>query len=263
MKWYIMTDLEGACRVERWVQCDGSELHYERLEARRFITAEANATAPGIIDADPDADIVLWDGHGPGCIDPSLLDPRVSFIPHGWRIPAPFGLTSEFAGAFVLGTHSRAGTSNGCLAHTMADNVIGYWLNGREIGELAGRMAMAGGLPDGPVPVLLVSGCNFACAEAHDLVPEVLTVETKLSLAPERAQHRPPATVHAELRAQAAAAVHARDDIPPFVVPAPYTVRAKLTEGSSLDCYLRHPHTTRIDEQTAEQVTANLYETWI
>ena len=60
MKYYILTDLEGAAGVTNFAQwCVPGGARYDL--ARRLLTEELNACAQGIRDADPDAQIIGWD----------------------------------------------------------------------------------------------------------------------------------------------------------------------------------------------------------
>lgn len=264
MKWYILTDLEGACRVNRWDQTRVDELTPDKLYARRMLTAEINAAVQGLYDADHEADILVWDGHGNGGIDNTLLDERIALIARGSGIRPPYGLTAEHAGMLVLGQHPMAGTPRGTLAHTYSSRTVEeYRLNGQPIGELGARAVMAGALGARGVPTILVSGDDLACAEARALIPEVYVVPTKTSLGEELAEHRAPAAVYADLREQAAAAARAAANIPPVRWAPPYTLRARMKEGFGVEGYLRYDGAKQIDERTVEVVTDDLAKTWI
>src|SRR4051812_19097965 len=115
MKFFIMTDLEGPAGVNRWVQTREGETT-EKAIAMRLLTAEVNAAVDGIRDADPDAEIIVWDGHGGGGgLVFEQLHPDMSVIMHGQGMGAPHHLDTTFDGLFFVGQHAMAGTPNGPL----------------------------------------------------------------------------------------------------------------------------------------------------
>lgn len=67
MKIYILTDLEGPAMVSRFNQT--REEGPQKQTAMKLLTWEVNAAIDGIRDIAPEAEIVVWDGHGNGGID--------------------------------------------------------------------------------------------------------------------------------------------------------------------------------------------------
>ena len=261
MKWYILTDLEGACRVNRWAQTRTDEPTPANLEAKGFLTAEVNAAVAGLLDADPAGEVLVWDGHGSGGLINAEVDPRAWFIARGATIDRRCGLDESFAGLLYVGQHAMAGTPAATLCHTYSSKTIEWFeLNGQRAGELGCRAAMAGAMG---VPTIFLAGDDKAAAEAKAIIPEIVTVTTKISLGIELALHRPPATVLAEIRAGAARAASAAGDIPPRLVTPPYTLVTRVLEGCSIDHYLRWPGARQIDERTVEATAADLTELWI
>lgn len=62
MKIYILTDLEGPAMVSRFSQT--REEGPQKQITMKLLTWEVNAAIEGILDVDPQAEIVVWDGHG-------------------------------------------------------------------------------------------------------------------------------------------------------------------------------------------------------
>jgi D-amino peptidase len=261
MKWYVLTDLEGPCRVNRWEQTRSAELTPAKRDAMTLLTNEVNAVVDGLFDADPAAQVVVWDGHGNGGLDLLALHPRAALIARGAGIRAPYHLDAGFAGLLFVGQHAMAGTPQGTLAHTYSSQTVEFFqLNGHFIGEFGCRAVMAGALG---VPTVFVAGDNLACAEARALVPGIVTVDTKVCLGEELALHHPLAQVHAELRSRAALAVQRVREIAPVVWPRPYTLRTRVLPGCGLAGYLARAGVRQLDERTVEATADVPWELWI
>ncbi len=261
MKWYVLTDLEGACRVNRWDQTRVGELTPGKRGAMTMLTLEINAAVQGVLDIDPYGEVIVWDGHGNGGIDEQLLSDRAWLIARGSLIRAPYGLERGFAGQIVIGQHAMAGTPRATLAHTYSSKTVEYYkLNGQAIGELGCRAVMAGAMG---VPTLFVSGDDKATAEARALLPGVRTVDTKLSLDTELALHRPPQLVHQEIREQVALAARHAKEAEPLCWPGPYELEARVLPDCSPEHYLRYPGAQQLDERTVRAVADDLTTLWV
>jgi D-amino peptidase len=260
MKWYILTDLEGACRVDSWKQCVPDEPDPYKLAAKGFLTAEVNAAVAGLYDADAGAEVYVLDGHGNGGIDMRLLDGRAWLI--SGRSKRPNGLDGSFAGELWVGQHAMAGTPAATLCHTQSHISIEFFeLNGREMGEFGCRAAMAARFG---VPPIFLSGDDKATLEAEALVPGIVTAVTKIGLGVEAAMHRPPDQVHADIRAGAKAAALRCEEIVFEPLRPPYRLVTRVLPGCDIEGYLRHgPWVRRLDERTVEAVTDDLCELWI
>lgn len=263
MKVYILTDLEGPCRVSRWEQTRVSEVTPQKQIAMTMLTAEVNAAVDGVLDVDPGATVVVWDGHGSGGIDPLAFHPDASLITRGTPgLRAPYELDDSFDAFLFIGQHAMAGTPNAPLCHTYSSRSVEYYkLNGQFQGEFGCRAAMAGSLG---VPTIFLSGDDKACAEATATVPEILTVETKIGLGIELAQHHPTNRVRREIRSTVAEALRRRKEIRPYVIDGPYTMESKVLEGCNVDGYLKQsPDVKQLDERTVEYRTERLFDLWI
>lgn len=262
MKWYILTDLEGAWGVNRWTQTRTDGHDPDKREAMRFLTVEVNAVVDGLLDADPGGEVLVWDGHGNGGLDLSLFTPRAELIARGSGVKAPYGLDESFAGQLFVGQHAMAGTPRAPLCHTYSSKTVEwYMLNGTEIGEFGCRAYMAGALG---VPTVFVAGDDAAVREAQALVPEIASVTTKYGLGVELARHRPRATVYAELRGEAARAVGLAGRLEPPTLAPPYVLRSRVLPDCSPDGYLSWPVSVRrLDERTVEAVSDDLTALWI
>lgn len=178
MKLYIMTDLEGVAGVidsENWCMWDGR--YYEA--AKELLTLEVNAAVRGFIQGGA-TEIVVADGHGPGAINGSILDPRVMLM-RGWPVGFPLELDSSYDAIAWIGQHAKAGTEHAHLAHTQNFGYLDYAINGISVGEF-GQMAFCA-MELGVKPIF-GSGDLAFIEEAEALFPGIETVAVKYGTTP-------------------------------------------------------------------------------
>lgn len=247
MKIYIVTDLEGPAGVNRWAQTREGETP-EKTVAMRLLTEEVNAAIDGILDAEPSADIIVWDGHGAGGgLVFELVHSRARVILHGKGMKAPFHLDPSFDALFFVGQHAMAGTPDAPLCHTYSSRTVEYYkLNGEAIGEIGCMSAMAGAMG---IPTVFLSGDDKACIEAQALIPHIVTVATKQGLGVELALHLSPETARQAIRKGADMAIRAVPRISPFTPPPPYELEIQVQEGCSIGGYLERGF-ERLDKRT-------------
>ncbi|RKY04190.1 peptidase M55 [Candidatus Poribacteria bacterium] len=248
MKIYILTDLEGVAMVSRWDQTrEGDATPESKREAMKLLTWEVNAAVDGILDVYPDAEVIVWDGHGSGGIDIMEFHPRAKLIPRGRPISPPYFLDESFDALFFVGQHAMAGTPNAPLCHTYSSKTIEYYkLNGMFVGEFGARAIMAGTFG---VPTVFISGDDKAVEEARKLVPNIYGAVVKWGLGIELALHLSPKAAQELIRRTAAEAVRNIDSIEPVKVDPPYELEIRVYEGVSIEGYLRRG-AQKIDERT-------------
>jgi D-amino peptidase len=248
VKIYMITDLEGPAMVSRFSQTrdvDGSP--EEKREAMSLLTAEVNAAVDGILDASPDADVIVWDGHGDGGIDVMAFHPRAKLIARG-PIRPPYFMDRSFDAQFFVGQHAMAGTKDAPLCHTYSSRTVEHFkLNGRFVGELGARAILAGSMG---VPTVFVAGDDKAAAEARALVPRIHTAVVKQGLGPELALHLSPAAARALIRRIAAEATADIGSIPPVTMAPPYELEVRVYPGVGLGGYLERG-AVKVDDRTA------------
>lgn len=251
MRIHIITDLEGAAMVFTFAQTRVLTGEPLKAPAMRILTAEVNACVDGILDADPGADVVVWDGHGSGGVDYETFTEKATLI--AGKVAAPYGLDETFDALFFVGQHAMAGTPAAPLAHTYSSKTVEYYkLNGEYVGEFHLRTYMAGTLFS--VPAAFLSGDDKAVAEAQSLVPELVGVATKMGLGHEAARSLAPARAQRLIREGAAEAVRRVREgrIQPVQVQPPYVFEVRVLEGqeAGLEGYLRRG-AERLDARTA------------
>jgi D-amino peptidase len=216
---YVMTDLEGCAGVWRWRQTREGD-NPDNAAAKRLLTGEVNATVAGIFDADPQAEVLVHDGHGPGGLVFEALDPRVQYAR---RVSSVRLLAHGFDALYFVGQHAMAGTPEAPLCHTQSSlRVAEYRLNGQPIGEFGTMAALA---------AEFVSGDDKAVAEARAAVPEIVTVTTKVGHGLEAAVHLTHPASCRRHREAAARAVGCARTIAPYRIAPPYELRIEYLPG--------------------------------
>ncbi len=248
MRIYIMTDLEGPAGVNRFTQTrDFHDDPSQKDLAIALLTGEVNACVDGILDTDPQADIVIVDGHGNGGLDYYSIHPKAKVIMRG-PMKSPTMLDQGFDAHFFVGQHAMAGTPNAPLCHTYSSKTVEYYkLNGMFVGEFGARTILGGTYG---VPTVFISGDDKAVAEAKAMVPGIHGAIVKWGLGWEVALHLSHDAACALTRKTAAAATRDIPNIPPYIMEPPYTFEARVKVGVDLSHYLALPGVRQIDEQT-------------
>jgi D-amino peptidase len=179
IKVLISVDMEGIAGIVHPAETTPERGDYER--GRRLMTAAANAVVAGVLDAEPAAEVLVADSHGPyRNILPEELDRRARLIRGKPReLGMLAGLQAGAQAVMFVGYHARAGTSGAVLAHTITDAILDVRINGRSHGEIGINTLLAGSYG---APVVLASGDDAACEEFTALVPGGLTVPVKRGL---------------------------------------------------------------------------------
>lgn len=175
MKILVITDIEGVNGVldfPGW--CHPGGKYY--LQGCRFLTEETNAVINGFLQADPLADILVWDGHGEGAIDAASFHPGAS-LQKGAPFWPDFG--EGFDALAFVGQHAKAGALHGHLAHTQTGEAKDFRINGISLGEF-GQQVYA--MTEQGAKVIFASGDKALTLEAEELCPFVYTVAVKEGL---------------------------------------------------------------------------------
>jgi D-amino peptidase len=181
MRIVVAVDMEGITGIcTRGQVMPGDPLYAEGCE---LLVGDINAVVAGLVEAGVD-DIVVYDSHYASFnARLPVLHPAAQYMrgvgANGLRWPIVDARTD---GVILLGYHAMAGTLHAVLEHTMSSmSWFRLTVNGRAIGEIAYEAALVGDLN---VPVIMVSGDDKACAEAHDFLGRnLVTVCVKQGLA--------------------------------------------------------------------------------
>ena len=256
MKIHIITDLEGPAMITNFTQTRDTTPESKAI-SMALLTAEVNACVDGILDFDPKAEVIVWDGHGSGGINLLDFHPQAKFLPHS-HVPPRYGLDASYDALFFVGQHAMAGTPNAPLAHTYSSKTIEYYrINGVPHGEFGCRAIMVGQLG---VPTVFLSGDDKAVAEAQALVPGLHGAIVKWGLGRECALSLAPRAAQELIRATATRACGDIGNISPVIVPPPYVQEIRVYEGVSIEGYLARPSAVASDERTVLIRAESIFE---
>ncbi len=254
MKIYIMVDIEGISGIFSQEQTAFRAPFWQ--EGRKFMTADVNACVKGCLEGGA-TEVLVRDCHGRAntLLRDELLH-NVNYV-QGKFANVRFPGIDNCSGIIFLGYHAMAGTRNGILDHTWSSQDIqNVWMNGKRSGEFAVDAAIAG---EHNVPAVMVSGDDKLCAEARELIPDIITAEVKQGLAREGgcflSQHK----AHTLISAKACEAMGKIGSIKPFKVVSPVKYRVEMLHGNCPNPSGNKPYLKIIDARTCE-VTGNTVE---
>lgn len=243
----ISIDMEGVAGVASTTSLVPSGWEYPSY--RRWMTEELNVVAEAALEAGYD-EVIASDGHGNAQnIDPDLLIDNIQLV-RSWPRPLlqmeMVDDASVEACAFI-GYHAAAGTADGLLAHSFSGAALrSIRLNGEPASEGYFNAALAGSFGK---PVLLVSGDQFALADAQRYAPDALHIATKTAFGFKSQMSLPPAQVRRTLRA-GAAETFARSRPVPFRIDPPFVLDLEMTSQVAPELLGYLPWVERLDGWT-------------
>ena len=228
MEFLIAVDLEGIHGVVGEAFCGLSADMPDYKTAVTNAHIEINAVASALFSCGAKK-VVVWDNHGSGVnLKKEELDPRVIL----WQqIPSRrmgFCKDFNFKAILFVGYHAKAGELNGVLAHTFNSKNIQYIkINGKQVGEytIDSLVAKSYGL----CPIF-ASSDDIALKEIKELVPNIVTVETKKALGRNKAEFKDETAVLEEISATVKKAVNLKTTVPEIEVPMLVEMRYTRTE---------------------------------
>ncbi|MEG1742607.1 MAG: M55 family metallopeptidase, partial [Clostridia bacterium] len=188
-------------------------------------------------------EVYIWDNHGTGCnLDYNALDPRVKIVMGAGskkRFPC---IDSDFSGVLFIGYHAYD-VPYATLAHVYSSSTYQYQkINDDFVGEMQIDAAIAG---EYNVPVIFASSDDICISQAKESFKNIVTVETKKSLAWNSCISKHPKAVVGEIYEKVKIAAQNAANCNPFRINGPfkYEVRFKRTEYA-VGCQLRNPDNT-------------------
>jgi D-amino peptidase len=222
---FVITDAEGVGGICRQEQTEPAN-----PELQKLLTGETNAAVRGFLSAGAD-EVIVWDGHdGSRTLSAATLDPRARLV-MGSLGPTML-MERGFAAVAFVGQHARANREAAVMAHSYSSlGIQRILMNGREVGEIETRAALAGSFG---IPVVFLSGDRAAADDLRAVVPEAeaavvkegLGYYTCLSLAAEAAQEL--------VEKKAALALSRAGEVRPYRVEGPVTLEVEYTTRSTL-----------------------------
>lgn len=253
MKVYIFVDMEGISGVSGsdFVKKDGRLYQ----AGRKYYTEDVNACIQGCFKGGAKG-IIVRDGHSSG--DHILwdeLDPRAELV-QGSSGTCRFPALEECKALILLGYHAMAGTAGALLEHTYSSATIqNLWLNGRRVGEIGIDASIAA---EHGVPTILVTGDDFACREASEWIPGVMTCAVKRGITCQGARLLSREEAHRHISAAVATALGKTSEIPLLKTARPVKLRKEVIERKHIPSGDR-PDLTVLDGRTYE-ITAETVE---
>lgn len=242
MKILVSVDIEGVAGVVHPQQTRRGNPEYE--QARRWMTAEANAAALGAFDGGADS-VVVNDSHGDfRNLLLHELDPRVHVVSGK---PRYLGMMAGVPGCdavFLVGYHAGAG-HRGVLAHTISSFAFRQvMVNGDVLNEagLYGALAAEYG-----AAVALMCGDDVFIAETQPRFPRALAVQTKEASGQNTATSLTPAQSCLAIRTAAACAARAAAQLQPLRLAAPFRCEVQTQTPALADLFCQWPTLQRLD----------------
>ena len=180
MKIYIAVDMEGISGISSPDYIMSGEPGRLAAVGQRLMTADVNAAVRGAFDGGA-TEVIVADVH---CTSGNILveevDPRALMLSGSPYTPRfPF-LDDSVDGMFLLGYHAMGGTLRATLEHTMSSRQWHkFCVNGKPYGELGIDAEIAA---ECGVPVVLVTGDDKVCEEAHAFLGNIETAMVKQGL---------------------------------------------------------------------------------
>lgn len=256
--------MEGVACIENWSQVNGGAALYE--EGRVLYTEEVNAAVRGCKRAGVD-EIIVLDCHGAGgaysfrSLIPERLEPGAHYVfGHPWaRYVAPFEQGVD-ANLFVA-AHSRAGTPNGVLSHTVSsESWYNATINGVPVGESGIEAAIAGTWGS---PGAFVSGDAATVAEVTDLLGDkVVGATVKWGLGRYSARSLPPVEARQLIEEEVFRCMTVRDFPPPYKPSPPVTFRVELASIDQASAYAGRSNVDIVGHRTVESTADTFWRAW-
>lgn len=243
MNVYVMVDIEGISGIYTRQQVIPSEPRF--YEGRKYMTADVNACTRGLKAAGVDK-VYVCDCHGGSY---SLIWDEVSddadYYICGDTAEKRFWGIEDCDAVILLGYHAMAGTHSAVLEHSWSSkNVQNIYINDQKVGEIAMDAAVAG---EHNVPIIMVSGDDKACAEAKELLPDVVCAEVKKGTAVYGSMLMPPHAAHDLITKKSMEAVENYKNCKLFTFKKPLSCQVEVTERTILPNTNRCPYVEILD----------------
>ena len=222
---FVVTDAEGVAGI-----CRQEQVEPTNAELQKLLTGEVNAAVRGFLSAGAD-EVIVWDGHdGSRTLSAATLEPRARLV-IGSLGPTLL-LERGFSAVAFVGQHARANRQAAVMAHSYSSlGIQRILMNGREVGEIETRSALAGWFG---VPVVFVSGDQAAADDLRAVAPDAETAVVKeglgyytcVSLTAEKAQEL--------IERKAALALARVGQVRAYRVEGPVSIEVEYTTRNTL-----------------------------
>lgn len=220
----VVTDAEGVAGICRQEQAEPTH-----AELQQLLTGEVNAAVRGFLSAGAD-EVVVWDGHdGSRTLSATTLEPRARLV-IGSLGPTLL-LERGFSAVAFVGQHARANRQAAVMAHSYSSlGIQRILMNGREVGEIETRAALAGSFG---VPVVFLSGDRAAAEDLLAIVPEAETAVVKEGLGYYSCLSLSAGAAQELIETKAAAALAKAGEVRPYKLEGPVSIEVEYTTRST------------------------------
>ena len=258
-KVYVFTDMEGVSGIfDSDLQClPGQSPRFE--ESRKLLTGEINAAVDGLLEGGA-TQVVVWDGHD-GARTLSVLDihPQARLLT-GVPVSPTLELDPSYSAVVFIGQHAMAGAEKGILSHSYSSlGVQNMWVNGKPVGEIGGRVMLAGTFG---IPAVMVSGDTAACQEIHDLVPQAECAEVKSGVSRTAGYMLPHPAACALIREKARRAMERLNEFKPYKISGPVELKVEFTTRGTQEFRPREG-VARVTERTWVFRGKDVVDAWL
>jgi D-amino peptidase len=231
MKVFISADIEGIAGITHWDEAEKPHPTYQ--EFRERMTDEVVAACEGAIAAGA-KEILVKDAHDSGRNIIAARLPDCARLIRGWS-GHPFSMVQELDASFdallFVGYHSKAGSDDNPLAHTLRLRIAHLAING-EIASEFQIYSYAAALVK--VPGVFLSGDAGICADAQRINPGIVTVPVSRGIGPSTLSIAP-ALAMKEIRAGVTRALQGDRAACRLTLPKHFTLEIKYT--TPIDAY--------------------------
>ena len=245
MKIYILADMEGISGIHKPEETQAGSAAY--AAGCKLMMDDLNVAIAAAFEAGATA-VVACDTHcGGGQLRLDAMDPRATYeTPNaGLMMPA---LDESFAGLVLLGHHTRAGTMNGFLDHTMSSGAwYDFRINEQVVGEIGIEAAYAAHFG---VPVIVVTGDGATAAEAQALLGDVECAIVKTGVGRNRANCLAPVEAHKRIRQAIINALRDLRRFTPWKPTLPATLELTVYRSDMADVYAGRAEIERVGPRT-------------
>ena len=258
-KVYVITDLEGVSGIfDSDLQClPGQSPLFE--ESRKLLTGEINAAVDGLLEGGA-TQVVVWDGHD-GSRTLSVLDIHFKArLLSGGPVSPTLELDPSYSAVVFIGQHAMAGAEKGILSHSYSsEGVQNMWVNGKPVGEIGGRVMLAGTFG---IPAVMLSGDTAACKEIHDLAPQAECAEVKSGVSRTAGYMLPHPAACALIREKARRAMERLNEFKPYKISGPVELKVEFTTRGIHE-FTPREGVERLNERTWVFRGKNIVDAWL
>ena len=258
-KVYVITDLEGVSGIfDSDLQClPDQSPRFE--DSRKLLTGEINAAVDGLLEGGA-TQVVVWDGHD-GSRTLSVLDIHFKArLLSGGPVSPTLELDPSYSAVVFIGQHAMAGAEKGILSHSYSSlGVQNMWVNGKPVGEIGGRVMLAGTFG---IPAVMVSGDTAACKEIHDLVPQAECAEVKSGVSRTAGYMLPHPAACALIREKARRAMERLNEFKPYKISGPVELKVEFTTRGIHE-FTPREGVERLNERTWVFRGKNIEDAWL